>query len=355
MVLLKMSSGLANSMLEYAAGYALASELGQELVLDISEYENSIWPFLLDQLQIDKCIKIIYSQTGCLSHEDINSIDSKIRSDSYILVENKTIADEGIYYYDDLENKEWRKLIKEKNLYLCGYFFNKKYYSKFWEKIKEQFQLSKKYIEISCFENLIANKVSVGVHIRRGDMLFADWAEKMEADYYRAAIAWYGKKLGSCIFCVFSDDLKYAKEIIGNLDDVYYIDMLGYDDADLFEFICLSKCSHRILSNSSTYSRLADELNGGRGRIVFRKGTGTDLKMSDRLSYFLFRHVKWYDNKGTGARHIDLMPKEIKKYNRLFKENAMPSKKRNMIEELLNSSINEKNAEGFLEKMWGGY
>ena len=63
MVIVKISQGLANSMYEFAAGYALSKKLNQELALDISEcvVSNACgWGFFLDYFNIPKCKKIVY-------------------------------------------------------------------------------------------------------------------------------------------------------------------------------------------------------------------------------------------------------------------------------------------------------
>ena len=147
-------------------------------------------------------------------------------------------------------------------IYLCGYFSDrKKYFDKYWEEIKHIFTLKHPHREVEKFKRLIRGKTSVGVHIRRGDMLLADFATAMKDDYYRASAAYCREKYENCIFCVFSDDITFAKQLLGQDSSVYYVHFYGYDDAALLEFICLSLCNHRILSNSSTFSKLADELN----------------------------------------------------------------------------------------------
>lgn len=60
MVIVGLSAGLANQMYEYAAGYALAKELNQELVLDISACVKSSRGYMLDFFSIPDTKKIVY-------------------------------------------------------------------------------------------------------------------------------------------------------------------------------------------------------------------------------------------------------------------------------------------------------
>ena len=277
MLIVRLSPGLANQMYEYAAGYALAKELNQELVLEIAECVNSPFGYLLDYFHIPASRKILYSQVSIAaeSHDNCDSA-MEIFRDTTVLVQDgrqkeRYSEDDRVLIYTGLEMAE--KLSAYKNLYLCGYFFDRnRYYGKFWDEIRSFFVLKEENEDIAAFRKRIDGKVSVGVHIRRGDMLLADWAVRLEDQYYTAAAACCRALLGNdCIFCVFSDDITYAKEIMGTNSSVYYVHFSGYEDASLYEFYCLSLCNHRILSNSSTFGRLADDLNWGKQRYVFTR------------------------------------------------------------------------------------
>ncbi|EOS74247.1 hypothetical protein C819_03000 [Lachnospiraceae bacterium 10-1] len=310
MVIARLSPGLANQMMEYAASYALAEELEQELVLDIAECKNSSWGYLIDFFDIPDTKKISYflvdaEQAG---HVNINGIPEALKKKVTIFTaegQSGTKEYKGLDIIPELERKS--------DIYMCGYFFNRSwYYEKYWETIRKNFSLRIEIKEVQRFKELIKNKISVGVHIRRGDMLLADWAEKMEGDYYKAAIAYCRKYFGDCIFCVFSDDLNYVKNLLGKDDSIYYIHFLGYDDADIAEFICLSLCSHRILSNSSTFGRLADELNGGKERYTFYQG------IMESKTFWWYHIKKMFMERGN-KRQLDKW--DIQKFAPLYECN----------------------------------
>lgn len=274
-IIVRLSTGLANQMYEFAAAYALSKELGRELIVDISSCYDSAWGYLLDYFNIPSCKKLICVQTGDSDHKhtDPESLPPSLRRRVKVWVEdeNQYVRYEGLENLQDVDRSE--------EIYLCGYFSNRKrYFEKYWEEIRRNFTLKQSFREVEKFKELIKGKTSVGVHIRRGDMLLADFATAMKDDYYRAAMGYCRKRYKDCIFCVFSDDIEFAKKMLGQDSSVYYVHFYGYDDAALLEFMCLSLCNHRILSNSSTFSRLADELNTNETGHFFVQATASGWK-----------------------------------------------------------------------------
>jgi hypothetical protein len=297
MVIVRLSPGLANQMMEYAAGYSLAMKMKEELVLDISLCWKSQKGYLLDIFNIPDYKKIIYFPIDSehMKYLDFYGIPEKLRE--RVVIYSKD-GKNGTFKYVSLK-QDLRT--EHKEIYMCDYFFDRaKYYDKYWKKIKHNFTLKYSMREVEQFHILIKNKVSVGIHIRRGDMLLADWAVKMEDNYYKAAVVYIKKKLGKCIFCVFSDDIEYAKKIFGTGESIYYIHFLGYDDADIAEFVCLSLCDHRILSNSSTFGKFADELNGKSSRITLYQSSYFDSNTS--LGRFNIKRFSWLYDKFYGKR-----------------------------------------------------
>ncbi|SHE95744.1 alpha-1,2-fucosyltransferase [Schwartzia succinivorans] len=366
MVIVRISPGLANSIYEFAAGYALSRKLKQGLVLDISECvvsSASSRGYSLDYFNIPDVKKLVYGLQDIrhIGHEDVYGIPEYIRGKNRILVENENEYDEAVLYKSifDVSDNDCSA-----DIYMCGYFFPKdKYYEDYWEDIRSFFTVREKSEELKQFENLIEGKVSVGIHIRRGDMLFAGWATSMQDDYYIAAMEAFREKFGECIFCVFSDDIDYAKKIIGKDKTVYYVHYVGYNDAALDEFVSLSMCTHRILSNSSTFSRLADELNGGKNRKCFWQG---DVSQSSSLIKSFCRNIRFVKNliKQTitnrdfkcedlcigdeinwSEKDIRLGQKLIKKYRQVYKADNIDNivDYDNLKNEVLSVAVDESN------------
>lgn len=346
-IIVRLSAGLANQMYEFAAAYALSRELRKELIVDISSCYVSAWGYLLDYFNIPSCKKLICMQNGdpSLVHSNPEGLPLQLKKEVNIWVEdgNQYIRYEGLDKLQDMDRADI--------IYLCGYFFNReRYFDKYWGEIRHNFTLKYKFREIEKFKELIDGKTSVGVHIRRGDMLLADFATAMKDEYYRAAIAYCRKKYKNCIFCVFSDDIEFAKRLLGQDSTVYYVHFYGYDDAALLEFMCLSLCNHRILSNSSTFSRLADELNMSEEGHFFVQATATGWR--ELRNHFLREKIEKQCGKQLDRRII-IDKYDIKKFAKKYVADNIPnmSDYAGRIEKILSLEITEDNAEFVLNEI----
>lgn len=344
MIIVRLSPGLANQMYEYAASYALSRELNQELVLDISESLNGCKGFMLDEYSIPLSRKIIYRQQDAeaAGHEDLAGIPDEIKKGAVLFVQNR--EEKGTVNYQNLDMAASIK--NTDKIYLCGYFFERgKYYKKYWDEIRQVFTLRYKDRNVEAFQTLIKDKVSVGIHVRRGDFIVSEWAEKLEDDYFKAAVECFRRKYKNPMFCVFSDDITYAKKILGKDSSIYYIHFLGYDDAAQEEFLCLSKCTHRILSNSSTFSSLADLLNWGKERHCFYKDVQNRPSSAEEVENFI--------KGGTYQREIRLNKKDIEAYSKSYRTDG---KKNGLLYQEEAESIKEievtaENAKGILGRL----
>lgn len=332
MLIVRLSTGLANQMLEYMSGYALAQELNQELVLDIASCVNSSFGYLLDYFKIPDSRKLVYSQISIEAEEFEDNCDSALEyfDDIIILVrlgeyKKRYSNNERIVHYTGLDMAD--KLRQYKNLYMCGYFFEKNmYYEKYWNRLRGFFVLKEENDDVKTFRQLIYGKISIGIHIRRGDMLLMDWAYKMEDDYYKAAVVCCQELYQDCIFCVFSDDIEYAEKILGTADFIHYIHFLGYDDASVNEFYCLSLCTHRITTAGSTFGEAAHELNMGEEKCIFVRDTqevsiGKSLLKKSKNSRILLNKddIRVYSAKYIYGNEILPYEEETEKYQRFFK------------------------------------
>lgn len=330
MLIVRITPGLANQIYEYMSGYALAKELQQELVLDIAACTNNSFGYLLDHFKIPSSRKVIYSQVN-IEAEILESYDSALRlfDDIVVLVyeeEQKKLHanNDNVLLYSGLEMVN--ELRKYKNLYMCGCFFSRyQFYDKYWEELKKFFSLRKENDSIKYFRDLIYDKNSIGIHIRRGDMLLMDWSYKVEDEYYRAAVQYSKELYDNAVFFVFSDDIEYAKIILGSDKSINYIHFFGYDDASVNEFICLSLCKHRILSSYwSTFGNLADQLaSETNGKVLVRdvdertKGKSLPERSNKRVILLNKEDIQEYDKKYRANICIS-QPDESLQYSRFL-------------------------------------
>lgn len=274
MLIVRLLGGLCNQIYGYMAGYALAKELKQELVLDIEECVRSAFGYSLDYFSIPASRKIIYSWDVLLLEEQ-GFYDRILETykDTVVLVQSyeqkKEYPDnDRVFVYSGLDMAD--ELKDYENLYMPGYFFEReRYYQKYWDELRSLLVLKEESEDVKKFREMIYGKNSVGVHIRRRDMLLVDWSYKVEDDFYRAAIECFRELYDNCTFYVFSDDIEYAQKMLGADSSVHYIHFYGYDNASVSEFCCLSLCKHRILTIDSTFGQLADDLSQEKEGHVF--------------------------------------------------------------------------------------
>lgn len=308
MFILRLFGGLCNQIYGYMAGYALAKELKQELVLDIEECVRSAFGYSLDYFNIPVSRKIIYSWDVLLLEEQ-GFYDRILETykDVVVLVQSyeqkkeypdndRVIVYSGLDMADELKGYE--------NLYMPGFIFEReRYYQKYWDELKTLLVLKEENEDIKNFREMIYGKNSVGVHIRRRDMLLVDWSYKVEDDFYRAAIECFRELYDNCTFYVFSDDIEYARKMLGADISVHYIHFYGYDNASVSEFCCLSLCKHRILTVDSTFGQLADDLSQEKeGHVFIRdkvEGTRSGIveRSKKRWIYLDKNDIQMYGSK----------------------------------------------------------
>lgn len=184
--------------------------------------------------------------------------------------QEKTLA-----YYEIPKPKE---ILKNKNyngIYFNGYFQSEKHFDDYREKLlpilfyinpKEKRELKIKYPEI-----FIDNKITISIHIRRGDNVSHPKELRSPylwcSDYYQNAIAFFEEKYGyeNIRFVVFSSDLDWSKEFMRNEFPKYKV--IFPHELDYLELYLMSCCKHQIIA-SSTFSWWAAYLNKNPEKIV---------------------------------------------------------------------------------------
>lgn len=348
MVILRLDAGLAAGMSRYAVAYALAKELNTELMIDISLCANHAFGYLLDSFQIDTKAKIIFSTQDLenfIEVDDIDGVPEIIRSNLMPYYQKERRKNP---VYNGLSQAQ---ILKDKgNIYLCGYFSDKeKFYAKYWDDIRRQFTLKREHEEVTLFKRVAQKRVTIGVHIRRGDMLVVKWSTHMQDDYYRAAIAYYKTKYHKCIFAIFSDDIDYAKGILGKDSAFYYVNLLGYDDVAITELICLSLCDHFIMSNSSGFAKMAFALHDGKDSTYTLQGNVGDSDSHFRKSLernFLSKIYKFNPEIRLNSTEIEYYKK---RYRNNEKNNISHYEKR--LNKLLKISVTKQNCRMVLKEI----
>ena len=114
MVISQIMGGFGNQLGEYACGYSLAKYLGQELVLDVSDYVCGGYfrPYCLDKLQIGRHRKLAYPPVS-LKFMEAECIPKELLADYGLRIINLSEVE---------TREELLTAVKgAQNIYLMGY------------------------------------------------------------------------------------------------------------------------------------------------------------------------------------------------------------------------------------------
>lgn len=152
-----------------------------------------------------------------------------------------------------------------------GYWQNENKFLPIRDKILEAFSFPKfndnKNIELA---ELITNKRAVSCHVRRGDYLKDPLYGVCTSEYYVKAIDEINKRVSPELYCVFSDDIKWCKEnlgeIIGKDKEIVFVDW-NKGENSFRDMQLMSLCNHNIIANSS-FSWWGAWLNNHEDKVV---------------------------------------------------------------------------------------
>lgn len=299
MVIVKILGGFGNQLSAYSWGYALSKHLGQELVLDVSDYTHKGYarPYCLDQLNIGRHRKLVYPPYS-KEFMDESDFPPSLRKNL------RVIKDETA------KNRE--ELLKAaqgaENVYLLGYGGIHFCTPEEQAELREQFRLKKDSLALNVFLERIRNQRSFAVHVRRTD--FVGFGAQTPDVFFDAAIAYVRLFYPDAQFYFFSDDIAYTKRRFGRGGDYHYVHFLGGIDADLDEFFCMSACDGRILSKNSTFSEWASALNRSENKLDIYYGAkeehpfhGSKVYLSDHAVEIL-KSCRRENAEGTANENI---------------------------------------------------
>ncbi|MBW7675616.1 alpha-1,2-fucosyltransferase [Chryseobacterium chendengshani] len=268
MVAVELIGGLGNQMFQYATAKALSLHRNELLLLDSRLFDNyKLHSYSLNHFNIEASVvkNNLPLKTPSFSKRVIHKILQKL--DAFIL-KNKVFS---IYQEKDLRFDKTLFKTNKKNIYLKGYFQSEKYFLRFEDEIRRDFEIItalKK--ETRDMLKIIEAGDSVSLHIRRGDYISNANANAVHGtcnlDYYHRAITIIQEKIKDPAFFIFSDDIDWAKENLKIDNTIYFVDFndssTNYEDIKL-----MSACKHNIIANSS-FSWWGAWLNSSKNKIV---------------------------------------------------------------------------------------
>jgi len=275
-----MNGGLGNQIFQYIFMRWLEIRLGTECIIDDSEFFGENVPHNGYQLENlfgikkrrlseyfgDEAWQIMLSQK---KEKNIAQQLLDLGMPISMIFEAGTLNFSGNVVQVTTKNVVSLKFAGQ--WYFYGYWLEKTFFEAISELIRQEIVFPK--IEDSknkAYQDQIVNTESVGIHIRRGDMVAMGWS--MDASYFRDTIQYFMGNTVNAQYFVFSDDLPWCKEHRSELGLDYVADCLTFVEGNDGEFSyrdlqLMAMCKHLIGSHSS-FSLLAAVLNTNENKIV---------------------------------------------------------------------------------------
>ena len=267
MIVVKITDGLGNQLFQFALARQLY-ENGFDVLLDISWYENIENRFTARKFQLDSfnfSIEIA-NQKEC----------SQIKSPKRIFFINSLFwrLQNFLPYYRKRHIKEQfsgyePNIFKiPKTSYLEGFWQSPKYFNNIRNNLLKEITIKYKSINHKNYiREIDLQKISIAVHVRRGDYALPSSAHRLlDETYYSTAINQMVEELGNDIhFYFFSDDLDFLVE------QNYYLEIpsktLVKNTCAEEDLMLIKACKHQIIS-SSTFSWWGAWLNENPNKVV---------------------------------------------------------------------------------------
>jgi Glycosyl transferase family 11 len=248
MIIIKVQGGLGNQLLQYSIGRVIERSSGKKVAYDLSFFEHDTKytkrPYLLDMFTT----KVRVATLEEIQKTRYPYFFSKVWSLGYRLL-NKYFLKKYYIAYD----KQFLPMSSRKsNLYAEGFWQSYLYYQKDLENLSSEISLKDdSLLQDFKQKNSFTTKVSVSVHIRRGDFLNKNAGTKVvEKEYYQQAVSVLEQKVANPTYFIFSDDIEWVRKEMGHLfNDAVFVSSFGLPD--YVEFALLKECHHAILSNST--------------------------------------------------------------------------------------------------------
>jgi hypothetical protein len=260
MIRIKIIGGLGNQMFQYATAYAVARDIKEELVVDISHaIDYKVHPL--------RIVKLSCSAPFSDEKHFLDSLLFRPKLEPILrLLTDKYYIEQSLRYNSILDSG-----VKDKTL--VGYFQSEKYFSHYRDDLLNEFKpqapFSKKQRSLI---KRIHSSSAVSMHVRRGDYVTSPEANQYHGvcneRYFMDALDRL-KKLnllnkGTIIF-IFSDDIEWCKKNIKLELETVFVE--GDEEHPELDMWIMSYCKHNIISNSS-FSWWGAWLNNNLQKIV---------------------------------------------------------------------------------------
>lgn len=255
--IVKFNGGLGNQMFQYAFAYTVAKKFNLQMFFDFCFFEDVKHTAIATDREFELHAFDIKCQEA--SKEDLAKVvfskrQSKLQKFLWQNFKLKSFEPDG---NDFLQKNSYvfdKTLFKKPYYYYNGYFQNEKYFKSEKENLIKCFTLN---LPLDEQNQNVLNKIletnSVSIHIRRGDYITLENANKFHGvcslDYYKKAIDFIAKRVKNPHFFVFSDDIDWVNK---NLKIQYPMTIVDFNqNQGWFDLELMKNCKHNITANSS--------------------------------------------------------------------------------------------------------
>jgi hypothetical protein len=263
MIIARLQGGLGNQLFQYAAAKALSAKLGV-----------SFKPEVITSLQKDKLRHIalhdLQANFELATNAEVKQFiyfPSLYRHQpAFFSRIGKHIYREPHFHFDP------RFFQLNDPVFIDGFWQSHLYFKDIDSSIRQDFAVKPELIKNVTEKGMeLQNKLSVAVHIRRGDFLqpkAVAYHGIPDTGYYAKAIALIKEKVPGASIYYFSDDIEWVK---ANLpaDTAEFVS--SFTKSAIEDFYLMTKCKHNIIANSS-FSWWTAWLNNNPGKIVIAPG-----------------------------------------------------------------------------------
>lgn len=245
--------GLGNQMFQYVFELNLRQG-GKHVIADTSWYDEEISHkvrFCLDNvfpsISINRDVEKIKQLKEYLNNRSIGT-----------RILNRLFPNTCKVYTEKKEFEYDGQALGTKKVGVSGYWQCHKYVDNVSEGVREQFVFGDSLpSEAQAVLEHIENSNTVFVHIRGGDYIKELGVHKLfggicTSEYYHCAISMMRNRLHNPLFLVFTNDKRYAKSILEDIENIYFVsDYFSKPYEDWIDLMMMSKCKHAIIANSS--------------------------------------------------------------------------------------------------------
>ncbi|HMM02883.1 MULTISPECIES: alpha-1,2-fucosyltransferase [unclassified Dysgonomonas] len=251
MKIVKLQGGLGNQMFQYAVARALEIHKKKNILFDLSflrAHNESTEDFTARDFELP-----IFKN---LRSKKLNGIQEKILfSDRIRYKYLRRILNIKIIRINQQENEFVDIPSNIKDIYLNGYFQSEKYFKQIRADLTKDFEFPLLDKKNETLKNIILDRNSVSIHIRRGDYISLKSVNAyhgiLNLHYYIESIKRLEKETKEPLsFYLFSDNPEYVKENFSFLPDMQVIDWNTGKDS-WKDMALMQACRHHIIANSS--------------------------------------------------------------------------------------------------------